>query len=215
MRLVLIAGALVVLTGCLCSRIEGSGKSARETRELAPFAVVEVSGVFRVAIAVATGPAPRVEIEGDDNLLPHVRATVVGDRLTLDLDTWGVSPRLPLVATVRTPSLRAIEANGANTVNATGVVGDELAVEANGSTGIALKGQVGRLRLDLNGSAEVDALGLVSKSSDVDIAGSGNVVVCATEKLRIDLSGSGEVAYACEPESIEQDITGSGRVVKK
>ncbi len=215
MRATSIAGVLVVLAACACGGIEGSGKAAKEARELPPFSAVEVSGAFRVQIAVATGPAPRVELEGDDNLLPHVRAVVVGERLTLDLDTWRVSPRVPLVATVRTAALRTLEINGANTLTATGVVGDELSVEANGSTTVTLKGQVTRLALDLNGSAEVDALGLTTTASDVDIAGSGHVSVCATDTLRIDIAGSGDVTYACDPRTLEQQVTGSGRVMKK
>lgn len=215
MRIALLAALAVLLSGCMCSRVEGSGKGAKETRSLAPFTSVDVSGAFRVAIVVATGVSPRVELEGDDNVLPHVRATVVGERLTLDLDTWSLSPRQPLVATIRTTALRAVETNGAITLGAEGLNADDFTFEANGSAKATLKGQVKRLTLDLNGSAEVDALALTTSTSIVDIAGSGEVSVCATDLLRVDLSGSGDVAYACDPDTIEQDVTGSGRISKK
>jgi len=215
MRAVVVFGMSLLLAGCLCNRLEGSGKSARETRSLAGFDALEVSGAFRVHVVVATGPAPRVELEGDDNLLPHVHTTVTGTRLVIDVDTWNYSTRLPLALTVRTTSLRLLQVNGSNTVTAEGIVGDDLVVEANGSATVNLKGQVARLSLDLNGSAEIDALGLTTRVSIVDIAGSGSVSVCATDDLRIDIGGSGDVSYACEPDSIEQDIAGSGRVLKK
>lgn len=214
-RVLGLTGLLWLAAGCLCDRIEGSGQPGKDTRSVAPFEAVELSGAFRARVVVAAGTSPRVELEGDDNLLAHVRTATTGDLLVVDLDTWSLSPRLPLVVVVRAATLKAIEVNGANTVTAEGLVRDEFSVEANGSATITLKGQVGKLSLDLNGSAEVDALALTTRATSVDIAGSGHVAVCATDDLHIDISGSGDVAYACEPDRIEQEIDGSGRVTKK
>jgi hypothetical protein len=48
----------------------------------------------------------------------------------------------------------------------------------------------------------------------VTITGSGRVVVAASQALDVHTSGSGAVTYRGDP-AVTQDISGSGRLVKR
>jgi hypothetical protein len=78
-RLLLIS--LLLSSGCYADAIRGSGKSAKESRDLPAFDSVEVgSGIH---LTVTTGPLQKVLVEADDNVLPLVETRVSDGRLQI------------------------------------------------------------------------------------------------------------------------------------
>jgi hypothetical protein len=69
----------------------------------------------------------------------------------------------------------------------------------------------GSLKIEINGSGNVDLMGLPADSVDAAIHGSGKIRVTAIEKLEVEIAGSGSVVYAGNPH-IGQTIMGSGEV---
>jgi len=63
------------------------------------------------------------------------------------------------------------------------------------------------------GSGNIDAAGFESEVVKVEIAGSGNCKVFASEKLEASIAGSGDIQYKGSPE-VEKETAGSGKIIK-
>jgi hypothetical protein len=83
-----------------------------------------------------------------------------------------------------------------------------------GSGDALIKGTADSFDLDIRGSGDVKARDLLCKSVDVDIAGSGDATVYATEQLKVQIAGSGDVRYAGNPRNLVQKVAGSGELQK-
>src|SRR3954471_12319517 len=144
--------ALVVLAGCNFVGTKGSGTAKTEVRPVAAFSAIELAGSFDVEVSIG---APRLELSGDDNLLPLIASDVSGDRLVLRT-TGNIRPSLPLVAKVAVPSLTAVELTGSGTMTLHGVTADALAVRLRGSGTVRGDGTAHQLSADVTGSGDVE-----------------------------------------------------------
>jgi hypothetical protein len=86
--------------------------------------------------------------------------------------------------------------------------------EINGSGDVEMKGSATSYDLDINGSGDVKAVGFECKSVNVEIAGSGDATVYASESLEIKIAGSGDVQFAGNPKNLRQKVAGSGEIRK-
>lgn len=217
MRIGVLSLGLVLslsLTGCV--GVRGSGNKAEEARKVAPFSSVKLNGGYQVDLQVAnTQPADvSLLLSGDNNLLPLVKTVVSGGLLTLDSEE-NLWTNLPMTLQATTGPLQSITVNGSAQGRVSGLTGDKLTLEVNGSGELTLAGQVKELVLDVAGSGTIDARELQAETVTIDVAGSGEAKVCASKSLKVDVSGSGQVEYYCNPSEVIQDIAGSGEVVKK
>lgn len=90
---------------------------------------------------------------------------------------------------------------------------DEIETDLNGSGDLLITGLANIHRMDLDGSGEVKGFGLDTKETFIDIAGSGDCEVSATDLLDVTIKGSGDVYYKGNP-AVNVDIDGSGDVIK-
>ena len=67
----------------------------------------------------------------------------------------------------------------------------------------------------VSGSGRYQAEQLTSKTVKVDISGSGVASVRASDVLDIQMSGSGTLTYTGDPKQVTQQVSGSGKVIKK
>lgn len=206
------ACALIVLAGCSWTGVVGSGKAKREVRPVAAFDEIDISGAVDTEIAIAADS--RVEISGDDNLVPLVTTKVDGTRLEIDTQKT-MRPKLPLVAHITVPRLTAVRVSGSSDVSLHGVHDDSLELSVHGSGNIRGDGAVHQLRIDVNGSGDLDLDQLAAERASVRLSGSGDVAVAASQALDVHISGSGDVTYRGDPPELKKHITGSGDVVKK
>jgi len=202
---------LVMLGGCSWTGVEGSGKAKSEVRPVASFHAIDISGAINTEIAIAADP--RVELSGDDNLIPLIITEV--DSKGLELGTRkNLRPKLPLVARVSAPQIDAIEVSGSSRVAIHGVHDDHLSLDLSGSAAVHGDGTVRQLTIDVSGSGSVELDQLAAERASVTISGSGNVVIAASQALDVHISGSGTITYRGDPK-VTQDISGSGRLVKR
>lgn len=80
-----------------------------------------------------------------------------------------------------------------------------------GSGGYRLSGTAAEHAISIEGSGEIDAAGLQTAATSVDIDGSGDCIVTADERLDVSIEGSGDVDYCGAPRVVEE-IDGSGDV---
>jgi hypothetical protein len=187
----------------------GSGTPGTETREVSGFDSLLVEG--SVDVTVKVGSPPSLEVRGDDNLLSHVKSEVRGS--TLHLSSEGsYTSTLGLSATVTVPSLVSVRDQGSADVVVSGVEGERLEIDNQGSGDLSLAGRVDALEIDVNGSGDVDAKALSATRARVTINGSSDVNVLAVESLDATINGSGDIRYWGSPGNVQRKVNGSGEI---
>ena len=215
-------------------RVNGNGDIATEARATGAFDAVSLTGGFNVVIR--QGPANKVEVKADRNLLAVIETRVVEGSKGRTLE---ISPKKGVNVhsstnpsfIIEMPDLRGVSVAGSGTVKVeamkTGGVeaaiagsgdirfanldAERLAMKVSGSGDIVAAGRCGNASVSIAGSGDVKAAELVAEEVKVSIAGSGDAQVNATRKLSVSIAGSGDVKYAGSPE-ISSSIAGSGKV---
>lgn len=221
----------LILSGCDVSidwtrGVEGSGNIVSESRTLPEFDRIEIDGNVDADIR----PGNRsFTITGDDNLLPLARTRVRGRVLVIDTERK-VKPTDGIRAVITTPILNGVTAKGSSDIYFTGVRASAFALQVSGSGEVLGRGDFGDLTADVSGSGEITLEGTASevgaavsgsgevdlsqveaRSANVDVSGSGEVVVQVSDRLDVTITGSGEVGFIGDPE-VTSRITGSGEI---
>lgn len=189
---------------------QGSGAPAREVRDVAEFARVEVGGTIHLDLRV--GEPRSVAVEADDNLVAHVRTEVADGVLRLSLLPGSYETRTPLRVEVVTPSLRGLVLDGAARADVAGLAGGAFDVAVGGAAEATLAGRVDVLSAHVSGAGELGAFGLEALRADVDVGGAGEAEVTVREDLSGDVSGAGKLRYRGDPQRLRTETTGSGTV---
>ncbi len=211
-----IAMMLVALAALSCSGVRGSGTRAEETRQVPQFTAVAAHGGLRLLVEETPDATGDVELHvtGDNNLLPLMKSVVTGDELEIGADET-LEPELPLEVTARVAALKSIELDGSIDARIQGLRGEMVKLALSGSGKAVLEGKVKNLELEVSGSGKVSAQKVEAETVTVKVAGSGEVALCATGKLKADIAGSGTIAYYCNPAEVVENVAGSGELVKK
>ena len=207
---VLIVGGMIA--SCTEAGPRGSGNARAEVRPVAAFSALEVSGV--VGVELALGPEVRVELSGDDNLLPLVDTQIGGTVLTIR-NREAVRAVAPLVARITAPRIAAVTASGASRVTLHGMHGEPLAITVHGAATVRGDGAIPELAVHASGAGTVDLDGLTAERARVTAAGSATVAVDVTRALDVRVSGAGKVSYRGSPPSVTQEVSGAGSLVKR
>jgi Putative auto-transporter adhesin, head GIN domain len=215
MRLrVVLASLVVALPLTACSATAGSGQIATESRQVSGFTKVELSGNGELTIE-QTG-TESLTISAEENLLPRASSEVSGDTLVLELKTIAdIFPTKPVEYALTAKDLTGLAVSGSGSVNASKLATTSLSSKISGSGSITAIGTADNQDLDISGSGRYQAEQLIGKTVKVAISGSGSADVHATEALDIQMSGSGTLTYTGNPPQVTQEISGSGKVIKK
>lgn len=209
-----LAAALVALAATGCNpMVQGNGvlREDDRTSKLSPF--LGVSAQDGILTDITVGPALRVVVSGDENVVQYVETTVQTDAaLGIQVLVARVSfvndytTRNPLRLTVSVPELRFVRALGTTRAEAQGVGADRFRVEGgDGSTVVVAGAGVGAapaLEVALSGGqhgALLDARSYPVTTASVELTGSsraqlqasGEVTGTAVPPSRVENSGSG------------------------
>jgi hypothetical protein len=208
----LIAGLL--LAGCsLIGGVDGSGKMVTDSRSVSEFDSISLSG--NGELEIDQNGTESLSITADDNLLPLLTSEMEGTRLVLKIKPGlGVRPSQKIVYKIGAKKLSALACEGTTSAVLRGIHTDELKLEIAGTGDISAEGTSDRQEISISGSGKYRGANLKSKSATVIIAGSGDVVVAASQALDVKVEGSGSVKYIGEPR-ITQSIAGSGTIAKQ
>jgi hypothetical protein len=212
LALVAVALVLVLDDDTSTTSTVGSGVVATETRELPPFAAVDLAGANTVTIGV--GGAQSVVVQGDDDVIPLV-TTEVEDGTLVIAQSESFDTTAPLSVEIVVPSLDAVRLSGTGTVTVDGHDLALLELSLPGSGTLRGSGDAQRLVVELGGAGDVALQNLAADDIVVELAGSGNVHVNASESLDAAISGTGSIFYAGDPASVAQSITGTGVIVEE
>jgi len=130
--------------------------------------------------------------------------------LSVEGDT-SIDPSESIRYDITMTSFQGISIVGSANVVVSGIDSVSVVVDITGAGTIVLVGTAGDLAVDIRGAGNVNAEALEVRTSGIDIAGSGDVVVNASEELLVTISGSGDVTYLGSPR-VEQTVSGVGSV---
>lgn len=231
----ILAAASLVVSGCsvsfdgpLITASDLKGDSVTEARDVDGFTSIEISG--DADLVVRQGDEFDVTITTDSALLEHITTTVDDGELqvTQRYSVIGFSPDVVVAVTV--PDLEGVELTGSSNADITGVTGDTLRIAVDGSADVSAEVAVETLSINISGSGDVTARGtatelvveisgsgnvaaasLAARTARVEVSGSGEITVSASETLDASISGSGDVRYTGSPR-VTSDVSGSGDV---
>jgi hypothetical protein len=210
-------GIFLVLTvaaltgGCDVTGIRGDGNVVTAQRPIGPFSELRTSGAVKVEWR--SGP-PAVSVTTDENLMQYFETKNVGKRLELRMRER-VRPTHGVKVVLSGPSLSGARLSGAADLIAHSVSGTSFSVQSTGAADITVDGTVEQLLADLTGASQLRAKGLQAKVVEISTTGAADAWVTANEKLRVAITGAGDVTYSGNPPTIEKHITGAGSIHHK
>ena len=197
MQKILLFALVVLMTATSCrqifaKRVRGNGSVGTETRQVANFNSIDVSGA--IDVYVSQSPESSIKIEGDQNLLEYVEVYEEGGTLRIHTRKGiNMKPTRSMKVHVSNPDFKGFEASGAGSVK--------------------LAGKTKDFSVDGSGSTEVQCFDLLAENVRIDISGAGDAQVFASVKLDVDVSGAGNVRYKGNA-NVTQNISGAGSVKK-
>jgi hypothetical protein len=93
-------------------------------------------------------------------------------------------------------------------------ISEDVVFSVSGSGKIDATGKAEEVKTTISGSGRVLASNLEAKRCEVRISGSGNVEINVKDELDASISGSGSVSYKGNPNKVNSNSSGSGRVSK-
>lgn len=215
-----------LMAGC---SVQGNGQLATQTYQLQGFNELSIGGDFTSSIEVLQTDSSTLAVTTDSNVMPHIRYTQQGNRLTVYSEK-SISPTLSNLE-VKSSQLQYLTLSGSNDAQLNLGLADQfeleisgsakvfsqdldvqtLLVDISGSGDVTASGKATTLNLLISGSGTVDFSGLDVGAASVEVSGSGKVLLGQVEKLDVAISGSGEVQYQGEAR-VQSRVSGSGQI---
>jgi hypothetical protein len=219
-----------IITNCT----QGEGTIITATVAVNNFTKIDLA--FASDVTVSQGAIQEVSVTGHPNIINKINKDVVNGLFILQLEN-GCYNNYQLSFHITIPNLDqlilsgsgnmvvnnftnqgdlSIDLNGSGNMTINGFEGTEnLSLDIAGSGNITANTNITTLRtltLDLAGSGTYNGFPLNGKDCVVDLTGSGNIELAASNTLEVTIDGSGNVSYKGTP-TITQNISGSGSLI--
>ncbi len=230
MNKLLICLPALLLVGCLEPEIIGSGTIVTREYNVNSFRSVEACCGWDVVVSEA--PTRRVEITGDDNIVPAIIAKSIDETLTLEYATDADrSPSQPIRVVVESPNITSLKMSSGGTAIVENVESDLFSFNASQgssarfksittqSLNTALEGgsealidgvRVDQLNARLDGGSSIST-SFQLPAVDLELAGGSRANVWVADTLVVDASGGSAVKYYGDPE-LEETVTDGSSV---
>jgi len=232
----LFAAAAIAALGLLTSFRKGEKGTTMATSQ---FEGVAISTHIKTTIKVQEGSEPSVMINGPEDEKEDIKIKIENNVLSIYTDDtysgWNKQrDHSHLTAEITLPKFTSLSISGSSPVSVSGTTAaDEFELEIGGS-GTAVfdnvhvttfsssvsgsgsaritAGNAANARYSISGSGSIKASDLKANEVKASVSGSGKCEVYCTSVLTAVISGSGTVAVAGHPGTINKDISGSGCV---
>lgn len=218
-----------------CEKLIGEGPVVTEIRATPNFTGVELKVPGK--LFYTEGPAYKVELQSQQNILNEVETMMSGNELVIRFrhNNTNLKSGETIVVNITAPALSKLEVDGSGEIESRASfnpVSLRLAVHGSGSirvpdaaTGLLdaeiggsgkitmIEGIADNQSLKINGSGEMDFGNFIAKKSTARISGSGSIKLNVAETLDVNISGSGSVRYRGNP-AVTSSVSGSGSVSK-
>ena len=212
-QILLAVVATVLSAGCGGQSVRGSGNVITEPRTVSGFKEVSLRGGGR--LTVDQNGTESLTITADENLLPYLTSEVSGNHLILGTrEHANLSPSKDIVYKLTVKDLNRLEVAGDGSADARGIHTERLTVVVAGSGSLSAAGNADEQEIMIAGSGDYRGADVRSKAVKINIMGSGNADLNASDKLDATIMGSGDIKYTGSP-IVSQNILGSGSVQKR
>lgn len=187
--------------------IHGTGENVTEIRNLAEFSKIESR--IGANINIVQSNNPEISITAQPNLIPYIHTNVINGKLIISTGEYTIRTLKSITIDIEIPMVEEIVQSGAGDIRSDSPVSR---IVLCGAGNISCKGECSSTNVRLSGSGNVDLLGMNVKQGDVNISGSGNVKMNASEHLDVSISGFGNVYYKGSP-YLNKEVSGIGNVI--
>ncbi|HTN06733.1 GIN domain-containing protein [Agriterribacter sp.] len=212
----LLAAFLLAFLSCKKDPVTGNGSIQTQERDVSAFTKVATQG--STIIHIVQGTDFEVKVKGYANLLPYLKTTVNNGTLSVRYeDTRNVRNDNSEVY-ITMPVLTGLSSSGSGDMHVAGEFNNNtnFDVYISGSANITVeKGAAENFVLRSSGSGSFDSFGFIAQHADIAISGSGEAGITVVQKLKVKINGSGSVYYKGDPATVDNDISGSGKVIKQ
>ncbi len=230
-----LIAAILTFVGC---KKNHSGETKTEIRSVGSFSAIDVSDA--ISVYVTKGDTEEVKVEANSAYLNHVLTKVNGETLEISVDRSFrllksyKEHEIKVYLTMNT--LSGINASGASRVSGTGIFEQEnlnidlsgaseldfsglninsIFIEGSGASSITLSGTTKTLRLsDLSGASKLNAFNFTSDYATLNLSGASEANISVTSDLNVTASGASVVKYIGNPQTINQNLSGSSTLIK-
>jgi hypothetical protein len=208
---------------------QGSGKVVTENRNVSNFDRMVLNGIGDVTLV--QGDKEALQIEAEDNVIPHIKTEVQNGTLLISFDRKTVIPTKPVKFNLMMRSIHGLDTKGASNIKSDqintdrlelGISGtgnidlqkltaDSLSILVSGAGNLTINGQINSQKITMSGAGNYNGQDLKSKTADITITGLGRAIVWVTDTLDVTISGTGGVEYYGNPQ-VTQQISGLGKL---
>lgn len=193
-------------------RTVGSGVLQTVTRPVTSFTGVTID--LGADVSITIGDSFLVEITADDNLLEKISTRVRAEELVIDM-RGSFSTNQVITIRIVMPSIEDLQLSGSGACTVSELKGERLDIDLDGSAEVELSGSLRQLVVEIDGSGTVDAERVETIEADVEVNGSGDIIVNVEDRLDASIAGSGSITYTGSPRVFNRDISGSGSIRRK
>jgi hypothetical protein len=171
---------------------------------------VELSGP--IDLVLRYGPAPSLQITGEQRLLANIETVQEGGVLHIGPRGILLRHRQPLQAVLVLPALASLSVDGSGDTTVDGFSGPQIELQLSGSGNVKFNGRYRLVSAAVRGSGEFDIDAAGSDKISVDFSSSGHFTLAGTTReLQVQKSGSGELdARHLRADTARIEQSGSG-----
>ncbi|MDY0200649.1 MAG: head GIN domain-containing protein [Tenuifilaceae bacterium] len=211
-----------------------SGKSIQQDRDLTGFNSISLA--VSADLYLTQGSEFSLRIEGDEDILQHIKTEVVGNMLRIvnekryqlrwnrdkvkifvtmpEVEGLSVSGSGDIVAQnpIRA-NLLSLKVSGSGDISIPSLTLNQLkaSISGSGDLDVAGKAMASNADISISGSGSAKFKGIVFDDVNITISGSGDAFVEASETLKARVAGSGDILYLGNPR-VDTKVSGSGSI---
>lgn len=231
--ILLIVALVMVSTIEAQKKIKGNGNLMSLTRNTSDYDAVSFAGSF--SYVLVAGTEGKIQLEGEENLLPYIRTEVKNGTLVVTTENkinLQTSKNNFIKITVPFQDIESVALAGSGNLWTENTISEALlnvslagsgdaklevatiSIKARivGSGELVLTGKTNALDVDLVGSGEFKGFNLETYDADVSVAGSGSIDLVCNGHLKARATGSGDVRYKGSPTTEDSKVSGSGTI---
>ena len=212
--------ALALILGMFFSvqaadHVRGNGKLTSKRITIDDFNAIKINDVIDFNY-VQSESTPHIEVTVDENLHPYINIEIKDRVLTVNFKGAKVDHYTKFIVKANSRWLKEVRVNGnGNFMLNSQLTGDELKINSSANSLIQLKEkvEVGKLDLNVSGSANMVANEVQTDKLECSISGSGtiNVKQGTTEEADYNITSDGEImAFGVAASKVDCKITGKG-----
>jgi len=222
---------IIHVVSCGLNFKRGNGQLEVKEIEIGDFNKIYIGGNYDLVMIPTS--ENRVIIETDENLLRYINVEHHGEALNIN-NIHKLKSSRGIFIEVYYKELNHIYTTGASKINHEGILQtDELGIDLSGAGAVNLEIDTRKVHIEMSGAGVIELSGktdreeahisgagglmaehLRSRECDVNLSGIGGAKVYVTETLEASITGIGGITFSGNPQLIEKQVTGLGKIVR-